>query len=205
MDDYTADNERLFTDEERRTLLRIARESIQAELSKSDYQPQSGMLKLKMEHGVFVTLKKHGQLRGCLGRFDPNGIPLENLVAIMAVESATHDYRFSPIQADELAEVDIQISVLTPLQRVNDVNEIIIGKHGLQVRGFTHTGIMRSGTLLPQVAKEHQWDVETFLKSTCQKAGLAPDAWKEKDTEIYIYSAEIFGDLDYGEPPFGVQ
>jgi len=105
----------------------------------------------------------------------------------MAEAAAFRDPRFSPVKEKELPELDIEISVLTPLKRIKDVNEIQVGTHGIYIKkGWS------SGLLLPQVATEYGWDRQTFLDHTCQKAGLPSTAWKEKDTEIYIFSADIF-------------
>jgi AmmeMemoRadiSam system protein A len=105
----------------------------------------------------------------------------------MAEAAAFKDPRFTPVKEKELPELDIEISVLTPLKKITDVNEIQVGKHGIYiVKG------MWAGLLLPQVATEYGWDRQTFLEHTCQKAGLPSNVWKEKDTEIYIFSADIF-------------
>lgn len=201
----TKQNEGLdFTDEDKKELLAIARRCIADTLQGIDFTPHSESSHLRVERGVFVTLHNHGDLRGCLGRFEPGDMPLYQLVGVLAVESAQHDYRFSTVTLDELPDIDIQVSVLSPLMRVRNIEEIEIGKHGLQIRGRTRLGRMSSGTLLPQVATERNWDVQTFLESTCVKAGLSADTWKDESTEIYKYSAEIFGDLDFSNPPYTV-
>jgi len=194
--------QRIFSDDDRKRLLRIARESIASGLNNKNFSPEASSPPLALERGVFVTLKNHGELRGCLGRFEPDGIPLARLIAVMALESARHDFRFNPVALAELPEIDIQISVLTPLEPVNDISEIVIGEHGLQIRGRAGGGMHRSGTLLPQVASEHHWDASTFLNATCTKAGLPQNAWKDPQTEILKYGAEVFGDLDFAQPPY---
>jgi AmmeMemoRadiSam system protein A len=141
---------------------------------------------LKENRGAFVTLQKKGQLRGCIGYIEGHG-PLHNTIKEMAEAAAFRDPRFSPVKEKELPELDIEISVLTPLQRVKDVNEIQVGTHGIYIKKGWYSGL-----LLPQVATEYGWDRQTFLEHTCQKAGLPSAAWKEKDTEIYIFSADIF-------------
>ncbi|RJP34495.1 MAG: AmmeMemoRadiSam system protein A [Candidatus Omnitrophota bacterium] len=191
-----------LTNEERKTLLAVARKGMETALQGGSYAPSTTNPRLEIRRGVFVTLKNHGELRGCLGRFDAAGIPLLQLVATMAAESATHDMRFHPVTASEIPEIDIQISILSPLRQIKDVREIVIGKHGLQIKGKTMTGAVRSGTLLPQVATEREWDVQTFLEATCTKAGLNTNAWKDPSTEICVYDAEVFGDLDYASPPY---
>jgi AmmeMemoRadiSam system protein A len=109
----------------------------------------------------------------------------------MAIAAAFNDPRFPSLKSDELQQLTFEISVLSPFKRIKDVNEIEVGKHGLYiVRGYN------SGLLLPQVAIEYKWDRETFLKETCHKAGLPLQAWMDEETEIYIFSAEYFGDTD---------
>ncbi len=142
--------------------------------------------RLKENRGAFVSLHKRGQLRGCIGYIEGRG-PLHKTIEEMAEAAAFRDPRFSPVTERELPDLDIEISVLTPLRKLTDVNEIEVGVHGIYIKkGWL------SGLLLPQVATEYRWDRETFLEHTCMKAGLPVHAWKEKDTEIYIFSADIF-------------
>jgi hypothetical protein len=177
-----------LTPEEKSALLSMARDAIAAVLEKKDvpeFQRMSSVLKEK--RGAFVTLKKRGQLRGCIGYIEAVK-PLYQTVMEMAVAAAFRDPRFPPVAKDELNQLAFEISVLTPLVEVKDVRTVEIGRHGLYiVKGF------RSGLLLPQVAVEHDWDKETFLAETCYKAGLSPLAWQDQDTKIYIFSADIFG------------
>jgi AmmeMemoRadiSam system protein A len=141
---------------------------------------------LKEKKGVFVTVKKRGQLRGCIG-YTRGVKPLYKIVGEMAVAAAFHDPRFTPVTEAELSDLEIEISVLTPLKRIKDVEEIEVGKHGLLIeKGF------RSGLLLPQVATEYGWDRKAFLEHTCLKAGLPRDAWKDGKTSICTFSAEVF-------------
>lgn len=145
---------------------------------------------LQEKRGAFVTLKKRGHLRGCIGYIKAVK-PLWETVQEMAVAAAFHDPRFPSLQAGELKDLSFEISVLSPLQRLKHIDEIEIGKHGLYiVRGYN------SGLLLPQVAVEYGWDRETFLRETCYKAGLSPQAWMDKEAEIYIFSADYFGDIN---------
>jgi AmmeMemoRadiSam system protein B/AmmeMemoRadiSam system protein A len=176
----------IFTAEEKKELLRIARTTLERYLrgeKVSAERPKSERLVEKT--GVFVTLKKHGELRGCIGYIQ--GVePLYKAVATMAINSATEDPRFPPVRPEELKEIEIEITVLSPLKRISDVKEIVVGKHGIYIkRGFY------SGLLLPQVATENNWTREEFLNHTCLKAGLPPSAWKDKNTEIYIFTGEI--------------
>ncbi|MGC9196903.1 MAG: AmmeMemoRadiSam system protein A [Syntrophobacteraceae bacterium] len=135
---------------------------------------------------AFVSIRKGGQLRGCIGLLQPQA-PLWQMVRRMAIEAAFCDPRFCAIASEELDQLDIEISVLTPLVRISKISEIEIGKHGLLIS----KGV-RSGLLLPQVATEHNLDVEGFLQLTCQKAGLPPHAWKDRQAELYIFSADVF-------------
>jgi AmmeMemoRadiSam system protein A len=109
----------------------------------------------------------------------------------MAEAAAKRDPRFSPIEKSEVPFIDIEISVLSPLQQIDSPDEIKIGKHGLYIEKGSHTGL-----LLPQVAVDHNLDVEKFLEHTCIKAGLYKEAWKEPDTKIYIFSAQIFSQAE---------
>jgi len=182
--------EDLLDDNEKNKLLRIARDSIIKHLTGKEPPvitiTESRLLK-KM--GAFVTIHKKDRLRGCIG-YIRAFLPLSKTISECAVSAAVKDPRFPPLQESELDEIDIEISVLTPLRKIEDINEIEVGKHGIYiVRGF------HSGLLLPQVATENGWDRMTFLAQTCRKAGLSPDAWKE-GTDIYIFSAQVFGEKE---------
>ncbi|MCL5126753.1 MAG: AmmeMemoRadiSam system protein A [Deltaproteobacteria bacterium] len=142
--------------------------------------------KLNEKCGAFVTINKKGMLRGCIGWLNATK-PLYETVQEMAENAAFKDPRFRPVSEDELEFLDYEISVLTPFRRVQDIEEIQVGKHGILIRN----GAM-SGLLLPQVAAERNWDRVTFLGETCRKAGLPRDMWKDPDTEIYIFSADVF-------------
>jgi AmmeMemoRadiSam system protein B/AmmeMemoRadiSam system protein A len=176
-----------LTGEEKKILLQVAQSSIERQLKgeKPSRIEISGE-HLKERRGAFVSLHKHGQLRGCIGTIHPNK-PLHQVVEEMAAAAAFEDSRFDPLTAHELKDLTLEISVLTPLQRVKDIKEIEVGLHGLYIKkGFY------SGLLLPQVATDYRWNRQTFLEETCRKAGLPRDAWKEKGTEIYLFSADIF-------------
>jgi AmmeMemoRadiSam system protein A len=135
--------------------------------------------------GVFVTLHNRKQLRGCIGRFDTDE-PLYKMVQKMALAAATQDRRFEKINTDELSQLSIEISVLTPMKRIQSKDEIVLGEHGIYMKqGTSH------GTLLPQVALEKNWTVDEFLGYCSQnKAGLGWDGWKT--AELYVYSAIVF-------------
>jgi len=176
-----------LTEEEKRDLQRIARAAIERRLKgekASAAGPAGGHL--KENRGAFVSLHRRGQLRGCIGTIQPNK-PLYQVVEEMAAAAAFEDSRFAPLTAQEMKDLDLEISVLTPLQRVQDVQEIEVGRHGLYIKKGFYAGL-----LLPQVAAEYKWSRETFLEETCRKAGLPKNAWKEKGTEIYMFSADIF-------------
>lgn len=196
-----ADESMFLTDSEQRTLLRVAREAARAAVTGSSFELPSAAESLLRPCGVFVTLHRHGELRGCLGRFEPEEVPLIQLVATMAEESALHDTRFVPVSSDEMPEIDIEISVLTPMRRIHRPEEVEVGRHGLFIVGKSPSGGRRHGTLLPQVATEQGWDRLAFLDSTCRKAGLSLDAWKREETELYVYEAQIFGEKSLGMWP----
>jgi len=145
---------------------------------------------LNVRVGCFVTLKNKGELRGCMGTFSSD-VPLWRTVREIAVQSATMDGRFrsNPITAREVPELQVEISVLSPMRRVVDaLKEIKLGRDGIVI---TDKG--RNGTFLPQVATETGWSKEEFLSYCCShKAGLPSDAWKDKKTEVFLFTAEIF-------------
>jgi AmmeMemoRadiSam system protein A len=176
-----------YTEEEKTLLRRLARQAIEYRLNgQPQAAPEGETALLKEKRGAFVTLKRKGQLRGCIG-YTRAVKPLSRTIMEMAQAAAFEDPRFPPLTRKELADLDIEISVLTPFRQVRDVAEIEVGKHGL----FMERG-GRSGLLLPQVATEYRWDRQTFLEHTCLKAGLPRDAWKDPETRIYVFSAEIF-------------
>lgn len=180
-----------LTDQDKKTLLEIVKRAIIAKASNREL-PKLTMESpiLKEKRGAFVTLKKRGLLRGCIGYIKAVK-PLGDTVQEMAVAAAFHDPRFPSVKGEEIRDLNFEISVLSPLRRISNIDDIEVGKHGLYiVRGYN------SGLLLPQVAIEYGWDRENFLKETCYKAGLPPKAWKDKETEIYIFSADYFSDKD---------
>ncbi len=174
---------------EKRELLRIARGAIEARAGRTSASTKKDNASgaLNEDSGTFVTLNRKGRLRGCLGVFASED-PLWKTVERMASAAASEDPRFAPVGEDELPEIDIEISVLTPLRKIDDPEEVEVGRHGLVVASGN-----KRGALLPQVAVEHGLDRETFLSETCVKAGLKPDAWKE-GASIYVFEAEVFGE-----------
>ena len=180
-----------MNDEQKKTLLKVARDTVEAIINRREItKPESDDPELNAPCGCFVTLKNHGRLRGCIGQFTSDS-PLIELVAEMAKASATGDPRFfgDPITAGELGKLDIEISVLSPLKRTDDPLSLKLGIDGIYIkRGRA------SGCFLPQVATETGWSKEEFLSYCCaHKAGLAPDAWKDPDTEVNLFTAEVFG------------
>jgi len=181
----------MMNDNQKQTLLKTARDTVKAVITGAPLpKPASDDPELNALCGCFVTLKNQGRLRGCIGQFTSE-IPLIELVVEMAKASATSDPRFvaDRITSDELEQLDIEISVLSPLKRTNDPSSLRLGVDGIYIkRGCT------SGCFLPQVATETGWSKEEFLSYCCaHKAGLPPDAWKDPKTEVYLFSAEVFG------------
>ena len=173
---------------EHHALVQLARSTIEAYVREKRIIDPPAELDPVMEGqaGAFVSLHRQGQLRGCIGYV--HGVkPLADTINDMAEAAAFQDPRFPSLKKDELSDLEIEISVLTPMKKISDVNEIEVGKHGLMM-----TNGPCSGLLLPQVATQYNWDRETFLSQTCSKAGLPADAWQDKDTDIYIFSADIF-------------
>jgi AmmeMemoRadiSam system protein B/AmmeMemoRadiSam system protein A len=191
----TTEVEKTFqlTDEEKFALLKLARKTIQDQIVNSEYNrvsPASYSQNLQADLGAFVTLKKHGELRGCIGNFKP-GQPLVKTIQDMAISSATHDYRFSPVEPDEISQLEIEISLLTPMKKINSIDEIELGRHGIYIKKGNS-----AGTFLPQVATETKWNKEEFLGHCARdKAFIGWDGWKSAD--IYIYEAIVFSESDF--------
>ena len=141
------------------------------------------------EHGAaFATLHKGGRLRGCIGTMIPKK-PLWTTVSEMVERAAFHDPRFSAVKADELDEIHIELSVLTPMVSMTTIGDVQVGRHGLMVE----SGYCR-GVLLPQVASERGWSAQEFLEKTCEKAGLSPEAHGNSDFRAWVFEAEVFGE-----------
>ncbi len=175
-----------LTAEDKKLLLELAREAIIASITGAKIQPREVRPGILTEmRGCFVCVKMNGMLRGCIGNFTSDK-PLYQLVQEMALSAATRDPRFYPMKKEDLNDFDLEISVLSPLQKVSSVEEIEVGTHGL----YLEKNFFR-GVLLPQVAVEYGWDRDTFLSQTCIKAGLKRDDWKE-GADIYIFSADVF-------------
>lgn len=174
----------------RRDLLALARRGLEAHFH-GDPPPRLGSDRAEAfgeARALFVTLRRRGQLRGCIGTLSPEG-DLTRMVPTFALRAAFEDPRFPPLSADELPECDIEISVLTPPAPVENPEMIEIGRDGLivEARG-------RSGLLLPQVASELGLDRERFLSEVCRKAGLPAGAWREPGARLWAFQAEVFGE-----------
>lgn len=183
----------MLTPEEGELLVKLARRTIETYLDKGE-KPAAPKVpeKLHEQRGVFVTLTKNDELRGCIGHPLPT-LPLVDAVIDAAISSATRDPRFPSLTKEELPAVKVEVSILTPPEVIEVENpreypkKIKIGKHGLVVEYWVNKGL-----LLPQVPVEWKWNVEDFLSHTCMKAGLMPDCWLQKDVKISRFSAQVF-------------
>lgn len=182
-----------LTPAERQSLLEIARNTLESHI-RTGKVPEAKPLtpRLSEKRGVFVTLHKKGELRGCIGYVEAIK-PVYLAVSEMAVAASTEDPRFPPVKPEELKDIDIEITVMSPLSRTSDPQSVVVGKHGLVMRRGG-----RSGLLLPQVPVEQGWNREQFLVHTCLKAGLPSDAWKDGSTEIYVFTGQVFGEKQAG-------
>lgn len=179
----------LFTEKEKLLMLKIARDAIVNHLQSNPSPilniPENSLLNQPM--GAFVSLYKKGALRGCIGTFHADEA-LYKTIQEMAIASAMHDHRFEPVEWEEMEEISIEISVLTPLKKINNIHEIVLGKHGIYIKKGG-----RSGTFLPQVADKTHWTLEDFLGHCAgDKAGIGWNGWK--DADIYTYEAIVFGE-----------
>jgi AmmeMemoRadiSam system protein B/AmmeMemoRadiSam system protein A len=172
--------------EEKKELLRLARQAVQQYVvEKKVVAYETDDPNLLAERGAFVTLKKKGELRGCIGFIEPVASLCETIIQT-AIYAATEDTRFTPVRPEELSDLEVEISVLTPLKKIDNPRVVQVGKHGLVIALGRNRGL-----LLPQVPVENNWDRETFLDQACVKAGLPPDAWK-KGAEISVFEAIVF-------------
>ena len=175
-----------LTDEEKKVLNNVVEKTLEVVVNGGEvpgFNNLNGNLGKKL--GAFVTLTKNGKLRGCIGHIVGTE-PLILTVAAMAKAAALDDRRFPKVQPSELPDIEFEISVLTPIREIKDINEIVVGRDGIIIsKGRNH------GLLLPQVASDYGWDRITFLEQTCNKAQLPLNAWKDKNTKIEIFSAEI--------------
>jgi AmmeMemoRadiSam system protein A len=185
------DEPQRYSAEERQLLLRMAHHAIESLVLGREPSVEAIGPQLEEPRGVFTTIYRHGQLRGCVGYVLPVA-PLCRAVIETARAAASQDTRFVPVTADEVQDLRVSLSVLSPLRPIQ-AEEVEIGKHGLVV---SMGG--RRGLLLPQVPVEHGWDRVVFLQQTCRKAGLLPDAWKV-GAMLESFTAEVFGDPGAGE------
>ncbi len=175
-----------LTEEEKKYLKDLAYKSILRAFDSSVDIPAPPTDKLKEKLGVFVTLKLQGQLRGCIGHIWADE-PVDSNVANMAKQSAFSDPRFPPLRREELDHLEIEVSIMSPIEPCPDPEAIVPGRHGLVIQKGIHSGL-----LLPQVATEHGWDRETFLSQTCLKAGLPPNCWQSGKAQLFWFEAEVF-------------
>ena len=181
-------------EKDKKVLLQIARKSVESAvkgISNDQTQVEITSPELKEKSGAFVTLRTCGKLRGCIGRM-VSDTPLHKLVSEMAASAATDDPRFNQIQPSELDDLEIDISVLSPLQKVENPLDFELGRHGVYVIKGTTTGCF-----LPQVATDTGWTKEEFLSQCCSvKAGLSSDVWKKGDVDVYIFTSEIISEKE---------
>lgn len=179
----------MLDEQQRRALLRAARQAVEAAAAGETYSPTRDDPALQEPGAAFVTLRNRAELRGCIGVTEPKAALIDT-VARMARAAAREDPRFLPVQPDEVSDLTIEISVLGPPEAVTGAKEIEVGTHGLVIERGAQRGL-----LLPQVAVEWGWDREQFLDQTCVKAGLPPGCWR-RDARIYAFTAEVFGEED---------
>ncbi len=177
-----------LSEPEKSELLALARKSVEHVVATNEAYEPPASASLNQERGAFVTLRKNGALRGCIG-YASASKPLYLTVRDTATLAAVRDPRFPPVTAEELPRLNYEISVLSPLRRVMHVDEIKIGEHGLLMKNGAHEGL-----LLPQVPVEQKWDRQTFLEQTCVKAGMGPGCWMDENTDIFSFTAVVFGD-----------
>ena len=176
--------------EDQQRLLSIARRALEARVRRQRPPEAEQGGALDWPRGAFVSIHCRGDLRGCLGRIEPD-VPLAETVAQLAASVSDSDPRFDPVRPAELDALDVEISVLTPDREVASIGEVDVGRHGVIIEKDG-----RRGLLLPQVAVEHSWDAETFVSHTCLKAGLPADAWRH-GARIFVFEAQVFGETDH--------
>jgi len=178
-----------FSNKEQKYLLQIARQAIVSKIANKDISLEEFESELfEMKCGAFVTITNNNKLRGCVGLLTSD-FTLPETIANMAEKAATLDRRFAPIDFEELKDINLEISVLSPFKTVSNIKNIEVGIHGIYISSGH-----RNGLLLPQVAVANKWDKQEFLEHTCIKAGLSTQAWKDNETTIQIFTAELFDD-----------
>ena len=182
-----------LTNQEKSLLLSLSRDTLNAHAANGGVRPIANpelslTPRLKEKYGVFVTLKKGGELRGCIGHITPRG-PLYQGVIENTVNSSSNDLRFKPVEAGEVSGITIEISVLTQPKMIKSPDAFVVGKEGILIRKGTANAVF-----LPQVATEQGWGRDETLCHLCQKAGLSKNAWKDGGMEFYVFTAEVFGE-----------
>lgn len=179
----------MLTESAAQVLIDIAREAIVHAATQQPYTPTPREEQVLNERaGCFVTIKINKQLRGCIGNFQSRK-PLFQEVAEMAVAAAIQDPRFPPLSPEETEQIQLEITVLSPLEKISGPEDIVIGEHGLYLEQGGHRGV-----LLPQVATDYNWNATTFLSQTCIKAGLDENAWQSPTTELYRFNGWIISE-----------
>ena len=183
-----------FSKAEKLELLKIARQAVVAVVTNQAYVPEKPENhELLKKAGAFVTLHEKGELRGCIGYIEAI-LPVYATVAETAAKAAVSDPRFEPVSEGELKNIEVEVSVLSSLVKVKNIEEVVVGKHGVLIENGFYRGL-----LLPQVATENNWDKEEFLRYTCMKAGLERDCYKNPHTRVYVFTADVFSEKELGE------
>jgi len=186
---YISKNALFLNTSEQKTLLKLARKTLNKYVLNREIPDYDAVdERLKEKSGVFITLKKNNELRGCIGSLTPEKSLIDGVIE-MTIAAATRDVRFPRVTPNELSDINIEISIIGQLKKIEKIEEIEVGKHGL----YLCSGL-RCGVLLPQVAVENKWDREEFLKMVSLKAGLPPSAWKDSNTNIYTFTAQVFSE-----------
>lgn len=179
-----------ITSAEKKQLLKLSRKILENELENKNHSLENDNTKFDKKRGVFVTINNKKTLRGCIGYIKPIDT-IWNSVIRMTKSAAFNDPRFASIEKDELSDLDIEISVLSKLIKVRNIEDIQVGRDGLLIKkGFN------SGVLLPQVATKNNWDSKTFLENTCWKAGLNKNCYENEDVEIFRFEADVFSESE---------
>ncbi|HZY10961.1 MAG TPA: AmmeMemoRadiSam system protein A [Bacteroidota bacterium] len=179
----------MFSVSEKRVLLQLARSALESAVNKvpikKQMNPSPNLLK---PSGAFVTIRKGNTLRGCIGYLEPIKSLIDTIQEV-TMKAALEDFRFLPVTSEELDEIEIEVSVISPMTLISDCNDISIGEHGLMVEHGNYRGL-----LLPQVAIEFGWDKDTFLSHTLRKAGIPENLWNSPKLKIFTFTAEIFSE-----------
>lgn len=181
----------VLQDTHKKSLLKQARTAIECFLSGQPFQAEENRdPALTRKSGVFVTLLKNGDLRGCIGRIKDD-LPLQEVVASMAVQAAFNDHRFAALTAQELPDIEIEISILSPLQKIESAEEIELGRHGVLLKKENSQALF-----LPQVAPKMGWDRKELLDRLCNKMGLPDGCWK-RNAELFVFQTEVFSESEF--------